>query len=82
MPVDCINQMLMTSVRGVEAKTCGIRNAPCPHPKECLCAGDPDPARRYNRNYIAYDVPDEDPTVTVQVGSELWKTIGPQTGKL
>lgn len=82
MPVDCVHQMLMTSTRGVEAKTCGIRNQPCSLGDGaigiCLCKDEPDPNRKYRRNLIAYDVPDSDETITIQVGSELWKKVWKQ----
>jgi len=77
MPVDCINQMLMTSVRGVEVKTCGISNQKCPYPGKCLQDGDPNPRNQYQRNRISYDVQEHDEGVTVQVGSALWERVKP-----
>lgn len=75
MPVDCVHQMLMTSLNGTEAKHCGIANQPCPGRDKCLNAANPDASQRYRRNAIAYDIHDENPQICIMVGSELWKKV-------
>ena len=75
MAVDCWNQMVTTTVRGVQIKQCSVHLTDCPGPAKCCGLSETDALRKFRMCRLAHDLPQEDPNVVVQVGERIYDAM-------
>ncbi len=75
MPVDCWNQMVTTTIRGVQIKQCAPHMTDCPGPAKCVGLSDTDALKKYRMCRVAHDLPGEDPNITIQVGENVYAAM-------
>ena len=75
MAVECRNQMVTTTVRGTQISQCCVHLTECPGPAKCLGADQTDPQKRFRMCRESHDLPGDDPTITIQVGENVYEAM-------